>query len=432
MAVTCIHFNPADDDYFISGSLDAKVRIWNILDWHVVDWLDLLEMVTDVGYSNDGKVSVVHTCRFYNTAGPEPEASESSNEMQYAIVYVAESDSREELWNRILRDVYLKDAVKECFCTVKLLLYSVLDSEWKVERIYEVIEGSIRTTSIHSDFQLRNLGNLFLDGRNEGRLFSELNWPTGPELYQEYMPRNPEARRQASPCLTAFALGRVAAFKLFQLIDRKSEIDPYYTGGLELDDIRGDIEVRDISFSYPTRPDKTVFNTLIERFYDPQGGEVIIDGINIKEYQLRYLGGNPSGGGYNHHPSRGSGPYPPPQAYGQGTGDLEIQVTTVFVNGLSPSWDEDIIREFGKIEKVELARNMLDAKRDDFGFITFNTHESTISCVDGINDSELVFRNKKVKVRTRLSRPRQRGKSAKYARGGYTVGGDSHGSYRSS
>ncbi|MFS7933203.1 putative transcription factor WD40-like family [Helianthus anomalus] len=61
-----------DNDYFISGSLDAKVRIWNIPDRHVVDWIDLHEMITAVGYSNDGKVSVVGSnkgiCRFYNTA----------------------------------------------------------------------------------------------------------------------------------------------------------------------------------------------------------------------------------------------------------------------------------------------------------------------------------------------------------------------------
>lgn len=116
--------------------------------------------------------------------------------------------------------------------------------------------------------------------------------------------------------------------------------------------------------------------------------------------------------------------------------EIMAQVRTVFVDGLPPSWEEDIIkdhlRQFGKIEKVELARNMPAAKRDDFGFITFNTHEAAVSCVDGINDSELVFRNKKVKVRARLSRPRQRGKSAKYARGGYMVGSDSYGGYRSS
>ncbi|MFS7985590.1 putative RNA recognition motif domain, nucleotide-binding alpha-beta plait domain superfamily [Helianthus anomalus] len=116
--------------------------------------------------------------------------------------------------------------------------------------------------------------------------------------------------------------------------------------------------------------------------------------------------------------------------------EIMAQVRTVFVDGLPPSWEEDIIkdhlRQFGKIEKVELARNMPAAKRDDFGFITFSTHEAAVSCVDGINDSELVFRNKKVKVRARLSRPRQRGKSSKYARGGYTVGADSYGGYKSS
>ncbi|KAD3068354.1 hypothetical protein E3N88_36234 [Mikania micrantha] len=70
--VTCVQFNPASDDYFISGSLDSKVRIWNIPDRHVVDWIDLHEMVTAVGYSNDGKVAVVGSnkgiCRFYNAA----------------------------------------------------------------------------------------------------------------------------------------------------------------------------------------------------------------------------------------------------------------------------------------------------------------------------------------------------------------------------
>ena len=30
VAVTCVQFNPMDEQYFISGSLDGKVRIWNI------------------------------------------------------------------------------------------------------------------------------------------------------------------------------------------------------------------------------------------------------------------------------------------------------------------------------------------------------------------------------------------------------------------
>lgn len=60
-AVTCIHFNPVDDDHFISGSLDGKVRIWNVSDRKVVDWTDLHEMVTATCYSPDGEVVIYPT-----------------------------------------------------------------------------------------------------------------------------------------------------------------------------------------------------------------------------------------------------------------------------------------------------------------------------------------------------------------------------------
>lgn len=57
LVVTCIQFNPVDDDYFLSGSLDAKIRIWNVPHRQVVDWMDISEMVTAVCYSPDGQVS---------------------------------------------------------------------------------------------------------------------------------------------------------------------------------------------------------------------------------------------------------------------------------------------------------------------------------------------------------------------------------------
>jgi WD40 repeat protein len=56
LLVTCIQFNPMDERYFISGSLDAKVRIWSIPDRQLVDWTDLHEMVTAVCYTPDGQV----------------------------------------------------------------------------------------------------------------------------------------------------------------------------------------------------------------------------------------------------------------------------------------------------------------------------------------------------------------------------------------
>ncbi|KAL7178433.1 hypothetical protein ACSBR2_031551 [Camellia fascicularis] len=122
---------------------------------------------------------------------------------------------------------------------------------------------------------------------------------------------------QVSPCLSAFASGQAAAFKMIETINRKSEIDPYDTNGQKLDDICGDIELRDVYFSYPARQNELIFSgfslsiprgttvalvgqsgsgkstviNLIERFYDPQAGEVLIDGINVKEFQLRWIRG---------------------------------------------------------------------------------------------------------------------------------------------
>lgn len=54
--VTCVQFNPTDGDSFISGSLDGKVRIWEIPGCQVIDWTDITEIVAAVCYRPDGKV----------------------------------------------------------------------------------------------------------------------------------------------------------------------------------------------------------------------------------------------------------------------------------------------------------------------------------------------------------------------------------------
>ncbi|KAK4396238.1 WD repeat-containing protein 44 [Sesamum angolense] len=65
--------NPVDEDYFISGSLDAKVRIWNIPKRKVVDWTDIPEMVTAASYTPDGQGAIIGslqgTCRLYSIEG---------------------------------------------------------------------------------------------------------------------------------------------------------------------------------------------------------------------------------------------------------------------------------------------------------------------------------------------------------------------------
>lgn len=54
--VTSVQFNPVDNNYFISGSIDGKVRIWSVHDCQVVDWTDAREIVTAVSYRPDGQV----------------------------------------------------------------------------------------------------------------------------------------------------------------------------------------------------------------------------------------------------------------------------------------------------------------------------------------------------------------------------------------
>ncbi|KAG0502800.1 hypothetical protein HPP92_002872 [Vanilla planifolia] len=70
--VTCVQFNPINEEYFISGCIDGKVRIWRISTCRVVDWVDINDIVTAVCYRPDGKVLVVGSlegdCRFYDAS----------------------------------------------------------------------------------------------------------------------------------------------------------------------------------------------------------------------------------------------------------------------------------------------------------------------------------------------------------------------------
>ncbi|CAN1299785.1 WD repeat-containing protein 44 [Linum perenne] len=54
--VTCVHFNPVDEDYFVSGCIDGKVRIWEVSSCQVVDYTDIGEIITAVAYRPSGEV----------------------------------------------------------------------------------------------------------------------------------------------------------------------------------------------------------------------------------------------------------------------------------------------------------------------------------------------------------------------------------------
>ena len=122
---------------------------------------------------------------------------------------------------------------------------------------------------------------------------------------------------QASPCLSAFGAGQAAAYKMFETIKRKPKINAYDTNGVVLEEIMGEIELKDVYFKYPARPEVQIFSgfslnipsgttaalvgqsgsgkstviSLLERFYDPEAGEVLIDGVNLKKINLRWIRG---------------------------------------------------------------------------------------------------------------------------------------------
>ncbi|CAM6129699.1 unnamed protein product [Calypogeia fissa] len=123
---------------------------------------------------------------------------------------------------------------------------------------------------------------------------------------------------QAMPNLTAFSKGKVAAYNIFQMIDHNdSKINVFDPNAQRLEKVAGHIELRNVDFSYPARPDVPIFQnfnlvipaestmaivgssgsgkstvvSLLERFYDPTAGEVLLDGHDIKRLDLKWLRG---------------------------------------------------------------------------------------------------------------------------------------------
>ena len=119
---------------------------------------------------------------------------------------------------------------------------------------------------------------------------------------------------QAVPNFEGFQAGKASAARLFYIMERKPVID-LDAEGVELESVNGVLEFKGVSFAYPSRPDKPVFNdfsltvpsgatvalvgesgsgkstavSLIERFYDPQGGSVSLDGVDLRQLGLRWL-----------------------------------------------------------------------------------------------------------------------------------------------
>lgn len=61
-----------------------------------------------------------------------------------------------------------------------------------------------------------------------------------------------------APHFVDFTQAASAASKLFSLIDRTSGMDPFSTTGERPSEVNGVIELENVRFAYPTRPNTTV------------------------------------------------------------------------------------------------------------------------------------------------------------------------------
>ncbi|UJR11973.1 hypothetical protein I4U23_016151 [Adineta vaga] len=121
------------------------------------------------------------------------------------------------------------------------------------------------------------------------------------------------------PYIVAFIEASVSGAKVFAVIDRKSPIDYSNQMNNQPEVIRGDIELRNVTFNYPARKEnrpilnnmsirfpagkttgivgetgcgKSTIIHLIQRFYDPNKGQVLLDNNDIRHLNLSWLRSN--------------------------------------------------------------------------------------------------------------------------------------------
>ncbi|KAJ6712104.1 ABC TRANSPORTER B FAMILY MEMBER 2, partial [Salix purpurea] len=119
----------------------------------------------------------------------------------------------------------------------------------------------------------------------------------------------------AAPDVSSFLRATAAAYPIFEMIDRSTSSKTSSKSAKNLEKVDGHIEFKDVCFKYPSRPDVTIFEkfcldipsgkivalvggsgsgkstviSLIERFYEPLSGQILLDGNDIRDLDRKWL-----------------------------------------------------------------------------------------------------------------------------------------------
>eukprot|EP00048_Salpingoeca_helianthica_P013576 m.203509 g.203509 ORF g.203509 m.203509 type:complete len:1137 (-) comp15520_c2_seq5:241-3651(-) len=115
--------------------------------------------------------------------------------------------------------------------------------------------------------------------------------------------------------IAVFVAARASGTEVYNIVDRDSKIDALSSQGRTPKELIGEVELRNVEFNYPAKPDEPVLRGLsvrasagqtvalvgpsgsgkstvvglLQRMYDPKAGQVLIDGVPLPELNIEWL-----------------------------------------------------------------------------------------------------------------------------------------------